>query len=146
MSTYVNATVRKCTSSAKNLASFIKKARPIQLFPATKPLESGAADIFGPLPKRKRGYVFILVISDRFQYAHTSHSEETYNGITFIRRVHRSLDLCMGRLQRVYHIIALIFPREFLEACVKSSESLTRTWLSTIRSAKGKWKGSTGPW
>lgn len=49
-----------------NRVCLIKNTRPMQPLPATKPLESVAADILGPLPKRKLGYVVILVISYRF--------------------------------------------------------------------------------
>lgn len=60
------ATVRQCVACAKNRLRLIKKSSPMQLFPATKPLENVAIDILGPLPKSKRGYLFILVITDRF--------------------------------------------------------------------------------
>ena len=38
----------------------------MKLFPATAPLDSVAIDILAPLPKSARGYIFMLVISDRF--------------------------------------------------------------------------------
>ena len=38
----------------------------MKLFPATAPLDSVAIDILGPLPKSSRGFIFMLLISDRF--------------------------------------------------------------------------------
>lgn len=39
----------------------------MQLFPAAHPLESVAADILDTLPRRQRGYGFILFISYQFR-------------------------------------------------------------------------------
>ena len=59
-------TVRECNSCAKNRVRLMKQANPMKLFPATRPLETVAIDILGPLPKSKSGHRFILVITDRF--------------------------------------------------------------------------------
>ena len=66
MAADVGATVRECTACAKNRLRLLRKASEMRLFPATAPLESVAIDILGPLPKSTRGYLFMLVISDRF--------------------------------------------------------------------------------
>ena len=39
---------------------------PLRIFPATRPLESLAIDILGPLSKTTKCHRFLLVISDRF--------------------------------------------------------------------------------
>ena len=59
-------TVRECTHCAKNRIRLMKKANPLKLFPAAKPLEQVAIDILGPLPKSISGAQFVLVMTDRF--------------------------------------------------------------------------------
>ena len=66
MAADIFATVRNCTTCAKNRLKLRKRTNPLKLFPATKPLASLCIDILGPLTKSKRGYVFLLVITDRF--------------------------------------------------------------------------------
>ena len=66
MAADISATVRECTPCAKNRLRLPRKASEMKLFPATAPLDSVAIDILGPLPKSSRGFIFMLVISDRF--------------------------------------------------------------------------------
>lgn len=65
MHAYVDARLRKYTSYAKNIARHMHRARPMQLFSAPELVESVAADILDPLPKSKRGEVFIMVQLER---------------------------------------------------------------------------------
>ena len=58
-------TIRNCTTCAKNHVKLQKRTHP-RLFQATRPLESFAVNILGPLTKTKRGHRFLLVMSDRF--------------------------------------------------------------------------------
>ena len=67
MAADIFATVRNCTTCAKNRLKLGKRTNPLKLFPATKPLASLCIDILGTLSKSKRGYVFLLVIIDRFK-------------------------------------------------------------------------------
>ena len=62
----VAATVRGCRTCAMNRVKLRKHINRLRLFPATRPLESLAIDILGPLPKTKTGKRFLLVIKDRF--------------------------------------------------------------------------------
>ena len=62
----VYKTIRNCATCAKNRVKLRKRTHPLRIFPATRPLESLAIDIFGPLTKTKKGHRFLLVISDRF--------------------------------------------------------------------------------
>ena len=62
----VAATVRNCASCAKNRVKLRRRTTLLKLFPATRPLESVSIDILGPLPKSKRGKLFLLVITDQF--------------------------------------------------------------------------------
>ena len=66
MAADISATVRECTPCAKNRLRLLRKASEMKLFPATAPLDSVAIVILGPLPKSSRGFIFMLVISDRF--------------------------------------------------------------------------------
>ena len=66
MAADISATVRECTPCAKNRLRLLRKASEMKLFPATAPLDSVAIDILGPLLKSSRGFIFMLVISDRF--------------------------------------------------------------------------------
>ena len=66
MSVDCYATVKKCTTCAKNRLTLRKGCSPLQLFPAEGPLESVAIDVFGSILKTARGYQYLLVISDRF--------------------------------------------------------------------------------
>ena len=49
-----------------NLVKHRKHLNRLKLFPATRPLESLAINILGPLPKTKGGKQYLLVIKDRF--------------------------------------------------------------------------------
>ena len=62
----IYATVRNCSTCAKNRLKLRKRTNPFKLFPATKPLTSLCIDILGPLQRTKKGYRFLLVITDRF--------------------------------------------------------------------------------
>ena len=66
MAADISATVRECTPCAKNRLRLLRKASEMKLFPATAPLDSVAIDILGPLLKSAGGYIFMLVISERF--------------------------------------------------------------------------------
>ena len=66
MAADIFATVRNCTTCAKNRLKLRKRTNPLKLFPATKPLASLCIDILGPLTKSKEGNVFLLLIMDRF--------------------------------------------------------------------------------
>lgn len=66
MAADIHATVRNCGSCARNRLKLRKHTQPLQLFPATGPLQSLAIDLLGPLTKTKRGNRFLLVITDRF--------------------------------------------------------------------------------
>ena len=66
MAADIFATVRNCTTCAKNRLKLRKRTNPLKLFPATKPLASLCIDIFGPLTKSKKGNVFLLVTTYRF--------------------------------------------------------------------------------
>ena len=66
MAADTSETIRECTPCAKNRLRLLRKASEMKLFPATAPLDSVAIDILGPLPKIARGYIFMLVIFDRF--------------------------------------------------------------------------------
>ena len=66
MSVDIAATVRDCRSCARNRIRLRRHLNRLQLFPATRPLESVAIDILGPLPKAKSGCRFLLVVTDRF--------------------------------------------------------------------------------
>ena len=58
--------MRNCTNCAKNRVKLRKRTHPLRIFPATRPLESLAIDILGPLTKTKKGHRFLLLMSDRF--------------------------------------------------------------------------------
>ena len=62
----VAATVRGCRTCAMNRVKLRKQLNRLRLFPATRPLESLAIDILGPLPKTETGKRFLLVITDPF--------------------------------------------------------------------------------
>ena len=66
MSVDIAATVRDCRSCARNRIRLRRHLHRLKLFPATRPLESVAIDILGPLPKTKSGYRFLLIVTDRF--------------------------------------------------------------------------------
>ena len=66
MAADVATTVRNCPSCAKNRLRLLKRTGLMKLFPALKPLESVAIDILGPLPKGAGGFMYLLVIVDRF--------------------------------------------------------------------------------
>ena len=60
------ATVRKCSTCAKNRIKLRQRTNPLQLFPPAGPLESVAIDIFGPLLLTSRGNQYLLVMTDRY--------------------------------------------------------------------------------
>ena len=60
------ATVRKCSTCAKNRIKLRQRTNPLQLFPPSGPLESVALDIFGPLIQTPRGNQYLLMITDRY--------------------------------------------------------------------------------
>ena len=62
----VASTVRGCRTCAMNRVKLRKHLNRLRLFPATRPLESLAIDILGPLPMTKAGKRFLLVITNRF--------------------------------------------------------------------------------
>ena len=66
LATDVVFTVRGCRTCAMNRVKLRKHLNRLRLFPATRPLESLAIDILGPLPNAKAGKRFPLVITDRF--------------------------------------------------------------------------------
>ena len=66
MAAEIFATVLNFTTCAKNRIKWRKRKNPLKLFPATKPLSSLCIDIIRTLTKSKRGYVFLLLITDRF--------------------------------------------------------------------------------
>ena len=66
MAADIYATVRNCSISSKNRLKLLKHTNPLKLFPATKQLASLCIDILGPLQRTKKGYRFLLVITDRF--------------------------------------------------------------------------------
>jgi len=62
----VYATVRGCETCARDRVQLAKHTNTLQLFPAVKPLEEVAIDIMGPLPKTRRGRLYVLVMADRY--------------------------------------------------------------------------------
>ena len=66
MAADIYATVRSCSTCAKNRLKLRRALNPLKLFPATKPLTNLCIDILRPLTKSKRGCRFLLVITDRF--------------------------------------------------------------------------------
>ena len=60
------ATVRRCSTCAKNRIKLRKNVSTLQLFPATAPLEALAIDIMGELVRTARENRYLLVITDRF--------------------------------------------------------------------------------
>ena len=66
MAADIYATVRNCSTCAKNRLKLRRAMNPLKIFPATKPLTNLCIDILGPLTKSKRGCRFLLVITDRF--------------------------------------------------------------------------------
>ncbi len=58
--------VRRCASLAKDRIYLRKHTNLLKSFPAQTLLESVALDRLGSLPKLKSGYIFILVMVDRF--------------------------------------------------------------------------------
>ena len=66
MAADVYKTVRTCNACAKNRVKLRERTHPLRLFPARSPLEALSIDILGPLTKTKKGYRFLLVVTDRF--------------------------------------------------------------------------------
>ena len=61
----IYATVGKCFTRAKKRLKLRKRTNPLKIFLATKPLASLCIDILGPLQRTKKGYRFLLVITDQ---------------------------------------------------------------------------------
>eukprot|EP00171_Calliarthron_tuberculosum_P021926 IDg21926t1 len=55
-----------CHQCARERTKLRNHAAPMQLFPASSPLEFVAIDILGPLTESTKGHKFILVMTDRF--------------------------------------------------------------------------------
>ena len=66
MAADIYATVRNCTTCAKNRVKLRKRTNPLKLFTATEPLKDLCIDILGPLTKTKSGNRFLVVTTDRF--------------------------------------------------------------------------------
>ena len=66
MAADVYKTVRTCNACAKNRVKLRKRKHPLRLFPARSPIEALPIDILGSLTKTKKGYRFLLVLTDRF--------------------------------------------------------------------------------
>ena len=66
MAADISANVRECTPCAKNRLRLLRKASEMKRCPAAAPRDSVAIDILEPLPKSSRGFIFMIVISDRF--------------------------------------------------------------------------------
>lgn len=62
----IHGTIAKRNTCAQNRVALRRHTSPLTLFPATEPLTELSVDILGPLPTSKRGYQFILVITNRF--------------------------------------------------------------------------------
>ena len=59
-------TVRNCISCVKRRIKLRKHDSFMTLFPARCPREHVAIDILGPLPRTRSGYMYIVVITDRY--------------------------------------------------------------------------------
>jgi len=66
MAADIYATVRNCTTCARNRVKLRKRTNPLKLFPASEPLKDLCIDILGPLTKTKSGNRFLVVTTDRF--------------------------------------------------------------------------------
>ena len=63
--------IRNYTICAKNRVKLRKRRHPLRIFPATRPVESLAIDILGPLTKTKKSHRFLLMMSYRvFKLTH----------------------------------------------------------------------------
>jgi len=51
---------------ARNRLMEVRSSSAMTLFPATEPFEAVAIDLLGPLPRTPEGYVYLLVMCDRF--------------------------------------------------------------------------------
>ena len=58
--------VRKCDSCARQRVRPLARRSPLTLFPATRPFQDIAVDLYGPLARTAASHRFILVITDRF--------------------------------------------------------------------------------
>ena len=58
--------VRSCVSCSKKQLRTRTKTTFLKLFPPSRPLEFVGIDLLGPLPKTRRGNLYLLVITDRF--------------------------------------------------------------------------------
>ncbi|CAN8062284.1 unnamed protein product [Agarophyton chilense] len=61
-----HATVSLCTACAKNRVRLYRKRKSMTLFQAKAPLQYVSIDILGELIRSRRGYRYLLVITDRF--------------------------------------------------------------------------------
>ena len=60
------AVARDCRSCRRIRGTRFTYQKYLKLFPAAGPLEFVGMDLLGPFPKSKKGYLYILVITDRF--------------------------------------------------------------------------------
>lgn len=58
MSADIGATVRECYEGENKMLSLHKRTNPLQLFPATQPLESVGIYLLGPLPNSSTGIFY----------------------------------------------------------------------------------------
>ena len=58
--------VRNCVPCCKRRVTLKRHTSFLKLFPAKRPGEHVAIDILGPLPKTRNGFIYLLVITDRF--------------------------------------------------------------------------------
>lgn len=65
MASGVHTRIVKCESCARNRSSYRHK-RPLQRFPASKPLNFIAIVILGPLSKTKQSNHYICVVTDQY--------------------------------------------------------------------------------
>ena len=66
MAADIYATVRNCTTCARNRVKLRKRTNPLKLFPASEPLKDLCIEILGSLTKTKSGNRFLVVTTDRF--------------------------------------------------------------------------------
>lgn len=79
MANNVNKTFTKCTSCAR-IGSQCHLQRPLQLFPASGPLDFVAMDILGPLPKNSQCIQYVLILT--YQYSRLTQAISTSKTIT----------------------------------------------------------------
>ena len=75
-------TVRHCIPCAKRRVNLRKHMSFMKLFPARRPGEHVAIDILGPLPRTRAGYIYILVITDRYSKMTAVHPLRNITALT----------------------------------------------------------------